>query len=290
VSKGKRLREQKERERAEQSPRAAIEASLDGPRSKVDRAKEHIGDLESAIRRFFESDPYKILIKDNPQSGQREWVVTDVAELPTSLALITGDAVHNLKSALDHLIWQLVIADGGKPDEMRTEFPIWGSEAKFEASKPGNAKGLSEGALKVLYGLKPYKGGNAALWLLSRLDIIDKHRLVLAVGTTYESLQYNLGAHIRAKAKGAPGQEKFANAPDLILPILPEGKYPVEPGVPVFSVPLGDESHDDVKFRFGIALGEPEVPEGEPVIKVLGELTGFVHEVIDLFAPFIDAA
>lgn len=264
-----------------------IEASLDGPRSKVDRAKEHIGDLESTIERFFESDPYKISIKDNPQSGKREWVVTEVADLPTSLALITGDAVHNLKSALDHLIWQLVIANGGKPDEMRTEFPIWGSEAKFEAGKPGNAKGISEGALKVLYGLKPYKGGNAALWLLSRLDIIDKHRLVLAVGTAYESLQYNIGARVRAKANDAPGQEWLAKVPDVILPILPEGKYPVEPGVPVFSAPLEDESHDDVKFRFGIALGESEVPEGEPVLKVLGELTGFANEVIDLFAPLI---
>ena len=34
---------------------------------------------------------------------------------PLMLAVLLGDAVHNLRSALDHLIWQLVLLNTGKP-------------------------------------------------------------------------------------------------------------------------------------------------------------------------------
>jgi hypothetical protein len=289
MGKAQRLREQRQRERVEPVRDAEACVSLHGPRSKVDRAKEHIGDLEAVIQEFFQTGPYKITVKDNPETDRREWIVDEVADLPARLALITGDAVHNLRSALDHLIWQLVIANGGEPDEMRTEFPVWRDKTKFEAGKPGNAKGISKGALKVFYGLKPYKGGNEALWLLSRLDIIDKHRLVLAVGTGYQSLEYNIGAQFRALAVEAPSGNWPTDVPDIILPILPAERYPIEPGVAVFGVPLGDTSHDDVKFRFEIAFEESDVREGEPVLKVLGELAGFVNEVIDLFAPHAKA-
>ncbi len=34
--------------------------------------------------------------------------------LPASLSVLSGDAVDNLRSAVDHIIWQLVIDNGGE--------------------------------------------------------------------------------------------------------------------------------------------------------------------------------
>ena len=39
-------------------------------------------------------------------------------------AVILGDAVHNLRSALDHLIWQLVLLDTGKDGSNEHQFPV----------------------------------------------------------------------------------------------------------------------------------------------------------------------
>ncbi|HEY3436014.1 MAG TPA: hypothetical protein VGK41_10215 [Solirubrobacterales bacterium] len=260
-------------------------ASLKGPRLKLDRAKRHLGDLESVIERFFETDPYLVAVEDNSETNRREFRVVRAQPVPMDLSVIGGDAVHNLRSALDHLIWQLVLANGGKPNK-RTAFPVWGSEADFVASRPGYAKGVSEEAVEVLYGLKPYKGGNDALWRIHQLDIVDKHRLLLAVAMRQEHVVLDMTASFNRTAE-AEGWEPIPDLPPMPVALNPAEREIVEEGSLVFSAPLGDQSHDDAQFAFQIALCEPEVPIYEPVVKALHELTSFVDEVIDLFAPLI---
>lgn len=250
-------------------------ASLKGPRLKLQRAKHHLDDLVEAIKRFYETDPYDGVIQDNPETQRREFTVTRADPLPDELAVICGDAVHNLRSALDHLVWQLIIANGGKPNQ-NAAFPIWGSESKFKSSRPGYAKGVSKQALDLLYGLKPYKGGSDALWRIHQLDIVDKHRLLLTVAMRHESVILDLGPLFES-----------ANFPSIPIGINPAEKVAIEVGSVLFSAPLGDEAHDKVKATFEVALSEPEIPIYEPAPKALHELTSFVDEVIDLFAPLI---
>ena len=256
------------------------EATLDGPKLKLDRAKKHLDDLEAAINGFFETNPYAVRVKDNPETGKREHIVVKADDLPASLSVLSGDAVHNLRSALDHIIWQLVIANGGEPEDLRTAFPVWRSEADFEAGRPGDAKGISEAALDVLYGLKPYKGGNDALWLLHKLDIVDKHRLLLSVASAYQQFVIDLGPSV-SKMTGQ------ADVPKIPLSLLPEERYSLAVDVSLFASPLGDETHDDLEFTIEVALDEPEVATGEPLVPALRQLAGFVDEVFDLFAPLV---
>ena len=42
--------------------------------------------------------------------------------------------------------------------------------------------------------LKPFRGGNDTLWQLAQLSNIEKHRLLLTVGTVYDSVDN--GGHI----------------------------------------------------------------------------------------------
>jgi hypothetical protein len=259
------------------------DGSLSGPKLKLERAKQHIEDLEAAIERFFETNPYELFIENNSETGQREHKVRRVDAPPDSLALIAGDVIHNFRSALDHLIWQLVIANGKKPDDLRTEFPVWGKKAGFEKGRPGRAKGISEQALDVLYGLKPYKGGNDALWLLHRLDIVDKHRLLLAVISSAQGIVVDLVAPLE-RLLGKPPDEVSGSRKLAIKAAEPTL---LVPGATVFTQSPGSEEHHDTEITVAIALGEPEVPLGDSVVVTLNQLSSFVREVIDLFTPLL---
>lgn len=260
--------------------------SLDGTRLKLERAKDHLRDFEAATQRFFQTNPYEIVVQDNTHADQRQHVVVRADPLPASLSLILGDAIHNLRSALDHLIWQLVIANGGKPNR-NTGFPIWDTKAKYKAGRPGNAQGISQSALKVLYGLKPYKGGNSPLWTLHQLDITDKHRLLLAVFAAHRNVIIDFGASMRRAFADQPGQEWIQNIPDMPIALNPAERQLVGPGVVLFGAPLGDQSHDDVEFTIEVALDEPGVVQREPPLPLLQQLCSVVEATIGLFAPHI---
>ena len=232
-----------------------------------------------ARKRFFDSDPYEMGENENLETGQRELVVTRADPVPDDLALISGDVIHNLRSTLDHLIWQLVVANGGQPND-KTAFPIWPSEARYKAGGPGYAKGVSEAALTVLDGLKPYKGGNPALWRLHKLDIIDKHRLLLAVAARQEHVTVDFGLLAGERL----GDDTW---PSMPVTFNPAERDMIEVGTVVFAAPLEEESKMHLELAFGVALYEPEISLYEPVGKALHELTSFVGEVIDLFKPLL---
>jgi hypothetical protein len=99
--------------------------------------------------------------------------------------LIAGDAIQNLMSTLDHLAYQIVCSDTAdnppKPD--RIYFPISDDAAKYERIKRGKIEGARQETFDAIDTLKPYKGGNDLLWSLHKLNNIEKHRLLLTVGS-----------------------------------------------------------------------------------------------------------
>lgn len=265
-------------------------ASLEGSRLKVKRAEHHILDLKEGIEAFLQSDPYEIVIKDNPEADRREHRVIRADSPAVDLSLFVGDAVHSLRSALDHLVWQLVIANGGEPNDLKTEFPVWRSESHFKSGRPGNAKGISKDALDVLYALKPYKGGNDALWRLHRLDIIDKHRLLLTVAAAAMTVVFDMGPRMRQAHIEAFGNQGDGWPPESIpVEIVAAEPEIMVPDALVFGAPLGDKESDNTKIGVAVTLHEPEIVGTESVLVTLGQLVSFVNEVIDLFAPFIES-
>lgn len=51
--------------------------------------------------------------------------------------------------------------------------------------------------MSLLKALKPYKGGNEPLWGLNRLDILDKHRLLVPVAAGHHTLFLGRSGPIR---------------------------------------------------------------------------------------------
>lgn len=102
-----------------------------------------------------------------------------------------GAFAHLMRSAIDNLLWQLILARGGKPrttfgpkrSGLRpTQFPIYEQEADFLAKAKGETRGVLPEDLAVIERAQPYKAGALAKWhplaMLGHLNNVDKHRFV----------------------------------------------------------------------------------------------------------------
>jgi hypothetical protein len=116
--------------------------------------------------------------------------------LPKGLGVIVGDLVHNARSALDHLISALVLANGSKITRDHA-FPICESPEKFEAmvivpnsrGKDHPLKGLSNDQIEIIRLCQPFQEQplesaemRKSLSFLHSFSIIDKHQLIQSAG------------------------------------------------------------------------------------------------------------
>jgi hypothetical protein len=253
---------------------------LIGPRLKIARANKHIAEFETARQEFIASDPYTRFSEEDPQTGDLVYRITvepHAAEGLRDLAIIVGDVVHNLRSSLDLLAWQLVEAHPlGKAPDRFTAFPIWERESQFINGGAGYMDGAHPHAVMVMRSLKPYKGGNATLYRLHRLDATDKHRLLLTVGASPSETLYHftVGTYTRWVR---------------IAPV--RGTVLLEDGAEIFRVPAEAreyfERQPEPEFSLRIALQETETPLALEITSALDQLLGTAAEIIDLFEPFL---
>jgi hypothetical protein len=256
---------------------------LQGPRLKVEWADQHIQKLETAIQRFEATNPYEVVRDENVQPGHMVYRFKQTVPIPSELALIAGDALHALRSALDHLWCQLVEANG-KVVAPSDTFPISEDGQRFEATFKAVKQRIPSAARSLLYGLKPYQGGNDALWRLHKLDITDKHRVLLALWASNEAV------HLRF-AMNVPWQSQPVEAPPLTVQpqfrCLKDGDPLIIRG-PTIGQPFGlPQPERDPQFEVAVALHEPPVVECEPLLPTVNQLRGEVSAVVELFAAFL---
>jgi hypothetical protein len=157
-------------------------------RLKIERADKHIKDLEADIRGFFDTKPYVVVGEREADTRRPIYRLAACSHPPVRFSLITGDILQNLRSALDHLIWQLVEAAGNNPG-ITNAFPICDSPAEYQSARTtSKVTGISVDAKKAIDATNPYHGGNEVLWKLHRLNNIDKHRLLITVGNAFRSV------------------------------------------------------------------------------------------------------
>lgn len=112
---------------------------------------------------------------------------------PPDLAPVIGDALQNLRSALDHLAFALSVAYSGPLSDEAAEgvaFPIrWKTppEGQEDGSLVNNIRLIDPLAQAVIKELQPYVAGpdlyrTHPLWLLNELARIDRHRFLHTVG------------------------------------------------------------------------------------------------------------
>jgi hypothetical protein len=150
-------------------------------RLKIERAGQHIAELRIAISGFLASKPVEIIVEapDTFKLTQSHvWTARVRNTVPLAMSSILGDAVHNLRTALDLLASDLAKLNGKNPAGVH--FPFAGDVLGLDDQiRRKNFTRAGPQAVKLLRSLKPYKGGNIALRGLHDLDLQDKHQAVL---------------------------------------------------------------------------------------------------------------
>ena len=73
-------------------------------RIKVERANQHLCDLEVVRNTFINANPYRIEREYHQPTGHNIYRVFDIHSPPAEIGLLAGDAIHNLRSALEELL------------------------------------------------------------------------------------------------------------------------------------------------------------------------------------------
>jgi hypothetical protein len=260
---------------------------------KVERAKKHISDLNAEIIRFLATTPYEQSAKRDSQTRRPIYYVSAVSDTPDVLALIAGDAINNLISALDHLAYELVSSDTAQyppPRHNAIDFPIGGSDAnEFKTIRDRRMPGASPATLAAIDTIKPYKGGNDLLWSLQGLNNIDKHRLLITVGAMFHSV--DLGAHLLRVVRKRFG-DPASPIPGKDIPV--EGgflapvnaMFPLKVGAELFSEAPDVEIDEYMDFRFSVALYEPGIIEQpKSIVEVMDQFTALVEGIVTALTP-----
>lgn len=182
---------------------------LNGVRVKIARAHEHLEELKRRLRDWQVSKPYPIVVEIDPQTEDQCWKVGGEPVAPGPLPAI-GDALYNLRSALDHLAWQLVLRAGGTPTN-RTEFPIFNAPDSWKRDSPRKMAGMNEAMQQKIQGLQPCFSNHIyrseALWALQQHGNTDKHRTLLVVPVSTENMLWQPGGNPTHMHKGPVQKE-----------------------------------------------------------------------------------
>jgi hypothetical protein len=228
-------------------------------RIKIERAYKHIDELEYVIGLSSDEIHFQVIgMNLKSQTGKPSLESQPLIFNDETVPAIAGDAVHNLRCALDHLTFHLVQVGGTRNPKLKwndVRFPIFPSFSTYEANKTRKIDGMRPEAIKAIDALKPYKGGNDALWLLNKLDNADKHSFILSIGR-YQLL---MGAGVILQA-----EEPFFTSIDS-----PEPKQ-------------------DMEFATNEPLIEPAVGHSNALIPTLHQLAELVGNIVREFRPLLE--
>jgi len=209
---------------------------LDGARAKVDHALEHLNSLDADLAGAVGGQAYAIGGHYKPESAEIDLYALGVEFPVLEWGVRIGDCLHNLRSALDHITWQLALDHLGREptdDEAREiQFPLEVKCASFQSAKV--RRHISAAHIPMLDQFQPYHAGNDAarhrLAILHRLSNIDKHRVVHAAAvvpadfrfefaedsgiTSYESIEFFSGKTMHEQTQIGIVRGVVATRPD----------------------------------------------------------------------------
>jgi hypothetical protein len=204
--------------------------------------------------------------------------------IPEAINLILGDAIHNLRSALDHCVWSMV---GDLADEKvrgKIQFPFVAEESRLVRSINDRSLELAgEKVVAEIHRCEPYPGGNELLYGLYTLDVADKHKLII---TSYSVASMNSLDFARM----VPGLKGYANVDISIhhgAKFVVTGVKPGQiDGAATQRIARITEYERKLQPTFEIAFGEGEALSGRAVIPTL---MAIAQEVEDTIRALCDA-
>jgi hypothetical protein len=229
---------------------------------KIERANQHIRDLELWIARYLDACPYSVGVDADPQTGQpRLYIIAPPIEADP-LAAIVGDAAHNLRAALDYMAIAILRPFGNDPKT--ASFPI--DQNRQSLVTQPRYREIERVAPDIAQIIADFVGPNGRQFVgLNHLDRIDKHRLLI---TTIAMAKVQI---VRIDDENHPPGTVSVPPPFLFL--LPDGMPPRSGSAADF------HNKRNGKAAVEICFGEGEPFENEPVIPTLIQLSELVSGI-----------
>lgn len=255
---------------------------LDGPRGKLVRAVQQASLLETHCEAYAEAHPYQLACRFEEDA---HYAYLEGKPPPLYLGLILGEIIHDLRSALDQLAWQLALSHvredalGDPRVGNAITFPITSSAENFNAHRA--TRYFDHSALKLMESRQPYH--NAGMGLVNPLAIVqnwsnaDKHRaLTPSLGRiAIDELAFRSDATIDIK--------------DVKL-VVPDSSV-VDPVAPLLRIPAPETAHIEFAAApvhvclLSYVTGEADVLFSDRVRKLCEQISQCVNEFEPLFPP-----
>jgi hypothetical protein len=145
-------------------------------RLKIKRADRHLQELMLTVMTFLKTDFAVILAEEDSETGTYTIKIDLTSPYPPEIPTIIGDAIHNLRTALDHIVTQFT-----DPKSNWIGLPM--AEGRSDVKALRSFRFIRERnpyfPAFILDEIQPYAGGKFKLWEIGQLDNIDKHRLLI---------------------------------------------------------------------------------------------------------------
>ena len=166
-----------------------------GVEAKLERAQQHLETLRGLIDEFMATYPYEVgrTIEDG---GRRHiYRFNKYEPTPTTVSVVIGDCVHNIRSALDHTVFSLATS-GAKAqgnslsdiEERSVQFPVSLTENDFNTQlSRGRLPQVDPKAIDYIRRVQPFRvkdPDHHPLAAVSKLDNIDKHRELSVIASS----------------------------------------------------------------------------------------------------------
>jgi hypothetical protein len=161
------------------------EETMTSAQRKLKRGIEHVRTLLDEVRSYEAADAY-VFDFEREIRTETEAVYRCFAErklaMPMHWPLLAGEAIQNLRAALDHLVYE---KSGGRSS---TSFPIFTDRKEYEEKAPGRLKGVSEEVRNQIAEFQPFRfmpedASHHSLAQLSALSNRDKHKVLSTVAS-----------------------------------------------------------------------------------------------------------
>jgi len=183
--------------------------SLDGPLLKLDRALQQIQALNAEINQFrsrVNANPDPVRVEFDLEAREHVVILNVLEEPPAEWSTWVGEIIHNLRSALDHFVWELAsvtVGDFDRTDPVPSwrrglQFPVLYENKKggrfprdlrefTSKQSSGNLHSVPPIAISRIFDVQPYMVSPGTpsedrLSRLAQLSNIDKHQTLHVVG------------------------------------------------------------------------------------------------------------
>ena len=250
---------------------------------KLKWARHHINKFVARSNAFLAERPFTLMERHQRKAGKTTYRVKVEKTMLPEFSLIIGDAIHNMRAALDIVLFEMA---GHVEPKIAFPFPDKPDTIKA-AIKERKVRAAGEKVVEAITRLQPYPTGEHLLYFIHALDIQDKHRLLILAGqravfTTGSGNDKILGPMLREYPK--PGVNIILDGPEETNLVTIRRPY-VTRDLP------DSENEAKVQPAFTITFGETEIFSGNPVVNILRGLTDEAEAAVDaIIAAFLDPA